>query len=45
MREKHARNYVNMQTLYTRVEDKQFEAEDVVLFFDDQSVQGVPTGS
>ena len=34
VKEKHARNYVNLLKLYTR-------AEDVVLFFHDQPVQGV----
>ena len=41
VRGKHQQNYLNLQKLYTGAEAERFEAEDVVLFFDDRPVQEV----
>ena len=38
VREQHERNYVNLQKIYTRAEEDRFEAEDILLFFDDRPV-------
>ena len=41
VREHHDRKYINLQKIYTGTEEGRFEAEDIVLFFDDRPVQGV----
>ena len=41
VREHHDRKYINLQKIYTGTEEGRFEAEDIVLSFDNCPVQGV----